>query len=106
MCDSRVTRNGSVQRFAEVHTAEAVLLGPVGLDVPTPGVVVEVFGHGLVGVEPDLAEMETAGVIFGQLKQTRADSAALCIGPDGNVVEQQIARLGDKDGKPHDLAAL
>ena len=52
---------GSVQWFAEVHTAEAVLLGAVGLGVPVPGVVAEVLGHGFVGLEPDFAEME-AGV--------------------------------------------
>ena len=83
-----------------------VTLGPVGLDVPMPGVVTEVLGHGCVGVEPDFAEMEAAGVILGQVEQTRADPAALHIGPDRDVVQQQVAGLCDQDGKPDDLATF
>ena len=64
------------------------------------GVVAEVLGHGFAGVEPDFAEMQAASVIFGRVGQTRADPAALHIGPDGNGVQQQVAGLGDQDGTP------
>ena len=48
------------EAFTEEHALEAVLLGPVGLDVPVPRVVGEVLGHGLIGVEPYLAEVKAA----------------------------------------------
>ena len=44
---------------------KAVVLGPVGLGVSMPGVVGEILGHRLIGVEPDLAEAQLAGAIFG-----------------------------------------
>jgi hypothetical protein len=45
-------------------------------------------------------------VVFGQGKQPRADPAVLGGGQDGHVVQQQIARPGDDDGKAGDSAVL
>jgi hypothetical protein len=78
-------RVGSVEGFTEEHPAESVLLRPVGLGVSMPGVVGKVLGHGLVGVQPDLAETQTARLFLGQFKQADADPAALGCEQDGQL---------------------
>src|SRR5580693_3711277 len=99
-------RLGSVDGLAEEHPVESVLLALVGLGVPMARVVGEILGHGLVGVQPDLAKTQAARLFLSQCEQPGADSAALGCGQDGDIVQQQIARLGNDDGKADDLPVL
>jgi hypothetical protein len=66
----------------------------------------EIPGHGLVGVQPDLAETRAARLFLSQCEQPGADPAALGCGQDGRIVQQQMARLGHDDGKADDLPVL
>src|SRR6266704_3784048 len=92
--------------FAEEDSLEAVLLGPVGLDVPVAWVVSEVLGHGFVGVELYLAEVKVAGLVLGQGQQAGADTLALSGWQNSNVLQQQVAGLGDEDDEADDLTVL
>ncbi len=85
---------------------EVVLPGPVGLGISVPSVAGEVFGHGLVGVEPDLAETQTTGMVLGQGQQPGADPATLGSGQDGHILQQQVAGPGDEDDEAGDLPVL
>src|SRR5215472_1835252 len=94
LAHSYTTESASgVQAFAEEDAAEAVLLGPVGLGVPVPGVVRQVLGHRLVGVEPYLGQAKAAGAFFGEGQQPGADAAALSGGQHGHVLQQQVTGL-------------
>src|ERR1700722_5556493 len=101
-----VSAETSAYRFAEEDAVEAVLVGPVRLDVSAPRVVGEVLGHRRVGVEADLAQAQATGVLLGPRQQAAADPAALGRGPDGQVLYQQVAGLGDQDHEAADLAVL
>ncbi len=104
---SAASRARSVaEAFAEEHPLKAVLLAPVGLGVPMPRVVGEVLGHGLVGVEPYLAEVKATGMVLGQGHQAGPDAASLSVRPDCHILQQQVARLGDEDDEANDFALL
>jgi hypothetical protein len=45
-------------------------------------------------------------LFLSQCEQPGADPAALGCGQDGHIVQQQIARLGNDDGKADDLPVL
>ncbi len=101
----RVERSVS-EALAEEHPPEAVVLGSVGLHVAVARVVSEVLGHGFVGVEPDLAEMQAACLVFRQAQQTAPDAASLSGWQDSHILQQQMAGPGDEDGEADSPAAV
>nr|WP_205862440.1 alpha/beta hydrolase-fold protein [Planosporangium thailandense] len=92
--------------FPEEHAPEAVLLCPMGLDVPASGVVGEVLGHRLIGVEPHLAHTLPACVVLGQGQQSGTDTPPLRARRDGDVLQEQVIRLRDEHGEADGLAVL
>jgi hypothetical protein len=74
----------------------------MGLGVPVPRIVGQVLGHGLVGVEPHLAEAMAARLLLGQGKQAGPDTEPLRRRQHGHVLKQQVIGLADQHEEADD----
>ena len=92
--------------FTEEDPVEAVLLGPVGLGIPVPLVIRQVLGHRRIGVEPYLGQAKAVGAFFGQGQQPCPDPASLGGGQNGQVLQQQVAGLGNQNDEARPIAVL
>src|SRR5579875_1872826 len=98
----RPSRSGDL--LGEEHPPEAMLPAAAGLGVPVPGVVGNVLGHRLVGVEPDLAEAGRGSPLFRMPEQPGPDPAALRSGQHRNVLQQQVIAVRAEDEQADDGA--
>ena len=87
----------SGQSAAEEDPVVARIVGPVRLDEPSPQVVVEVLGHRLVGVEPDLVVASGTGEGVRQAEEGGAGAGSLTLGVDGHVVDEEVVGLRPSD---------
>jgi hypothetical protein len=62
----------------------------MGLVVAVSWVIGQVLGYCLVGVEAYLRKAAGVGLLFGLVQKQSADAAALSIGGDSDVFQQQM----------------